>query len=370
MRLMQVCAAVAVLWAGSAAAIGPDSYDDIPYFGASYLYELPDSDRDSDNGQGFQLHFGLPLQEQGLPRLTPELTVHSLARKRDVDGKKDYQTAVNLDLIYDLGSLGEGYKFKPYLVGGLGVVQNDVRGNKHERLGVDFGAGLMLPLAPWLDWHGLAARVEARALVSINDDSTENAYPIDYRVTAGLQLPLFFLFPEHHPVVPAAPECELAVVDPDTGRADCSADSDHDSVPDSADQCPGTVQGMAVDSRGCPSAPAAAEAPLLSVQFQENSSQLDAEATKRLDSVASTLQAQANLSLQIIGNADSQGDKSYNLMLSQERADAVRQYLIGKGIDGSRLVTSGRGEFYPVASNASPEGRAENRRVEFKLIVP
>ena len=76
------------------------------------------------------------------------------------------------------------------------------------------------------------------------------------------------------------------------------------------------------------------------------------------------------VSVQIVGNTDNQGSSAYNLMLSQERAESVRQYLIARGVDGGRLVATGHGSFYPVAPNDSEEGRAKNRRVDFKLIVP
>lgn len=245
-------ATAAVSWSGVLLALGPQSHDDIPYLGAAYLYEIPDSDRDSDHGQGFQLHAGYPLRAQGYPRLSAELTVHSLERERQIDGRKDYQTGVLADLVYELSEPGHAAAIKPYLLGGLGLVQNDVRGDKHQRLGVNVGGGLLLPLAPYLDWHGLAVRVEARALLSVNDPSSSDAYPSDYRISAGLQLPLFFLYPQRAPVVPAPAECELAVVDPLSGRSDCQADSDQDSVPDEADQCPATPQGTSVDGKGCP----------------------------------------------------------------------------------------------------------------------
>jgi outer membrane protein OmpA-like peptidoglycan-associated protein len=360
-------AALAVIaglsWAGRAAAVNSDGYD-IPYVGASYLYEHPDSARNSGHGQGFQLQFGWPLLDDSYPRLTPEVTLHSLERKRDIDGNKDYQTGLQFDLVYDFGRIGGAYAVKPFVLGGLGVVQNDVRGDKHEHLGLDAGAGVLLPLTPLLDLKGLAVRLEARALLQFDDRSTSDSTVIDYRVSAGLQLPLFFLFTPSQPAVAPAADCPLAVVDPVTGRHDCSVDSDHDGVTDAADQCPGTAVGVHVDAVGCNRTPG-----LQGVQFAENSAQLDAQAQQRLDEVAAALKAQPGISVQIIGNADSQGDKSYNLMLSNERAEAVRQYLISKGIDGQRLVSSGRGEFYPVASNESADGRAENRRVEFKLIV-
>jgi OOP family OmpA-OmpF porin len=65
----------------------------------------------------------------------------------------------------------------------------------------------------------------------------------------------------------------------------------------------------------------------------------------------------------IEGHTDSVGNDDYNLKLSQRRADAVRQYLLDKGVAGARLEAKGFGESQPVADNKTVEGRAQNRRV-------
>jgi outer membrane protein OmpA-like peptidoglycan-associated protein len=66
------------------------------------------------------------------------------------------------------------------------------------------------------------------------------------------------------------------------------------------------------------------------------------------------------------GHTDNTGSDSYNLKLSQQRADAVRQYLLAKGISGTRIEAKGFGEMQPVGDNATAEGRALNRRVVFR----
>jgi OOP family OmpA-OmpF porin len=65
-----------------------------------------------------------------------------------------------------------------------------------------------------------------------------------------------------------------------------------------------------------------------------------------------------------VGHADSRGDADYNQKLSERRAQSVADYMISQGIDASVIAVSGRGEANPVASNASREGRAKNRRVD------
>jgi hypothetical protein len=73
-------------------------------------------------------------------------------------------------------------------------------------------------------------------------------------------------------------------------------------------------------------------------------------------------------SLEINGHSDSQGDDYKNLVLSQQRADAVKLYLVGKGINEDRMTSKGYGETMPVADNSTAAGRAKNRRVEFKVV--
>ena len=70
--------------------------------------------------------------------------------------------------------------------------------------------------------------------------------------------------------------------------------------------------------------------------------------------------------LWIEGHTDNTGTAAYNLSLSQRRADAVRDYLIQQGVDSKRLVARGFGEEHPIAENKTSEGRAANRRVEFR----
>lgn len=89
---------------------------------------------------------------------------------------------------------------------------------------------------------------------------------------------------------------------------------------------------------------------------------------KRLDELVASL-ATLNLEVLIaIGHTDSIGSDAYNQKLSQRRADAVKAYLVGKGIPPERVTAQGKGEREPVASNKTREGRAANRRVEIEVV--
>jgi len=101
-----------------------------------------------------------------------------------------------------------------------------------------------------------------------------------------------------------------------------------------------------------------------SVLFPSNQSTLLPSARERLDQVANALLNSKERSLVIEGYTDSRGSDSHNLELSRRRAEAVRQYLVARGYDGDLVIAEGLGEARPVANNATPEGRANNRRVE------
>lgn len=105
------------------------------------------------------------------------------------------------------------------------------------------------------------------------------------------------------------------------------------------------------------------------ILFATDSAELRSGLVDELRSVATSLQAYPDTTVQVIGHTDNTGDASYNQGLSQRRAQSVTNVLLGQGVASYRLQTIGRGEDAPVASNLTPEGRAQNRRVEI-VIVP
>lgn len=101
-----------------------------------------------------------------------------------------------------------------------------------------------------------------------------------------------------------------------------------------------------------------------SVLFASNQATLLPEAQSRLAQVADVLLTTRERNLVIEGHTDSRGTDSYNLDLSQRRADAVRNYLVQRNYEADRIQAHGLGKGHPIADNASAEGRANNRRVE------
>ena len=100
------------------------------------------------------------------------------------------------------------------------------------------------------------------------------------------------------------------------------------------------------------------------VLFAFNKAELTAQAGPRLDKLASFLKQFPSRKLLVEGYADGVGSDAYNNELSERRAESIRDALVQRGVDATRVVTKGYGKAYPVGDNASPEGRAMNRRVE------
>ena len=95
---------------------------------------------------------------------------------------------------------------------------------------------------------------------------------------------------------------------------------------------------------------------------------LKPEGRARLDELVTQIRG-INLEVVIaVGHTDSVGSTEYNQRLSVSRAEAVRAYLVSKGIESNRIYTEGRGETQPVADNRTREGRAQNRRVEIEVV--
>ena len=102
--------------------------------------------------------------------------------------------------------------------------------------------------------------------------------------------------------------------------------------------------------------------------YDFNKSDLKPEGKATLNKIAADL---SKIKLEVIiavGNTDSVGTDAYNMALGQRRAQSVKAYLVSKGVDGSRIYTESKGKSNPVASNATAEGRAKNRRTDIEVV--
>lgn len=133
-------------------------------------------------------------------------------------------------------------------------------------------------------------------------------------------------------------------------------DVDGDLVCDDVDKCPGTPKGAKVNEFGC--------WVLADVLFDFDKYNIKPEFYPMLDEAAKVFEMNPLLKVEVQGNTDNIGTAKYNMKLSMQRANAVLNYLVNKGVDRSRLHARGFGFTRPVASNDTAAGRALNRRVE------
>jgi len=188
----------------------------------------------------------------------------------------------------------------------------------------------------------------------------------------------------------AAPACDGAIVE-QPAAAPAAQNTSQSSAPAPApapqvEQAPVAVQAPSqADAPGLSSAPAPAAAaspapaptPVAASSkvtyaadafFDFNKSVIKPEAKAKLDDLVDKIKA-INLEVIIaVGHTDAVGSDEYNQKLSMRRSNAVKSYLINKGVDKTRIYTEGKGEKQPVADNGTKEGRAKNRRVEIEVV--
>jgi outer membrane protein OmpA-like peptidoglycan-associated protein len=150
-------------------------------------------------------------------------------------------------------------------------------------------------------------------------------------------------------------------------------DNDGDGILDVNDKCPNepeTVNGYK-DEDGCPDkkpevqVEAGKSIVLEGVNFDSGKATLKAESEEPLGKVLRTLLENPEVEVEIQGHTDNQGKAAMNRDLSQRRADTVKAWLVERGVAPERMTTKGFGPDQPVADNTTPEGRAQNRRIEF-----
>ena len=147
-------------------------------------------------------------------------------------------------------------------------------------------------------------------------------------------------------------------------------DTDGDSVLDKDDKCP-TVAGT-VANNGCPEVTADAMKKLndygKTILFNSGKASFQKQAFPILQAMAAILKEYPTANFSLEGHTDNTGSDVLNQKLSEERAAAVKAFLVENGINASRLTSKGFGESAPVESNKTAKGKANNRRVEVKLV--
>lgn len=151
----------------------------------------------------------------------------------------------------------------------------------------------------------------------------------------------------------------------------CPLDSDGDGVPDSLDRCPNTAAGVKVDASGCPLTvlqTGAVSWTFNEINFETSKADINPASYGVLDQIAAALGANPQLKVVVEGHTDNTGARAFNMDLSKRRAQAIVDYLVGKGVSPSRLSAQGYGPDRPIADNATKLGRSKNRRVQFTKV--
>ncbi|MBL3527118.1 MAG: OmpA family protein [gamma proteobacterium endosymbiont of Lamellibrachia anaximandri] len=202
--------------------------------------------------------------------------------------------------------------------------------------------------APW-GWHAPVAPVALASVDVTPIEVVEEVVEVEVAMPEPVEVEVEVAMPE--PVAASAPAPEAPV----------ATDSDADGVLNSRDMCPDSSAGATVDALGCEQHVAIV---LRGVNFKTNSDELTDDSAEILDRVAATLVANPDIAVEVSGHTDSDGDAVYNKDLSQRRAETVMAYLVINGVPADNLSAMGYGEENPMAGNDSPEGKAQNRRVE------
>lgn len=240
--------------------------------------------------------------------------------------------------------------WRPYLVGGLGHTKHTSILDSGDEMSLNYGVGIQ---------GKLARHWSTRAQLLFRNDKDSDSFAAhngfdDVYFSVGLNFDFGGTAPPPPPPPPPAPPPEP--VNPDL---------DGDGVPNERDKCPNTRPGAVVDLDGCE---VEAVIELRGVHFDFDKSTLRPEAKVILNEAAALLEQHERVVVEVAGHTDSVGTDQYNQGLSERRANAVRDYLVEKGIRASRLTAVGYGESRPVATNDTAEGRQENRRVELVVL--
>ena len=159
----------------------------------------------------------------------------------------------------------------------------------------------------------------------------------------------------------------LALIDEDGLYSGQCNDADADGICDSRDSCKDSPANALVLPNGC-HLDELAPLTLEGVFFEFNQARLTDKSIDTLNAAIDIIQASQAAKLELAGHTDNKGSATYNEELSKQRAAAVKAYFVERGIDSGRLIVRGYGKNQPIASNDSAESRAQNRRVELKVV--
>jgi outer membrane protein OmpA-like peptidoglycan-associated protein len=331
-----------------------------------FTYTLADKARGTDNGIGGTLALG--------KRVTHGLELELVGFFSDYHTKQeDFSTPQSKSMRLYGGGLGANLYLAPSMVPGLFLHLDVMRGQANGQPGpssaahygttmFDAGLGYDVPLrftlGGLIDYPSL--RFEALYRQDSNNKGTigtntngDQHYFTEAAFNVGLRIPFGRVAA---PAVEPAPPPPVQVVP--------EAPAPAAPPPPAPPPCQPPAPGQPISLEGCKAGDVII---LHGVNFEFNKATLTLNAKALLDQVGDALLARKDIKVEIDGHTDGKGTVPYNLRLSQERADSVKAYLVGRGVDEGRMSTKGFGKSMPIATNDTDEGREANRRVELKV---
>ena len=356
MQKVLMGAAVAVAVCSSLASADEGKW----YLNPAIGYQVFDSSRDLDP-EATAL-FGVEKELSDKWGVEFRATFADADNYRDNPNRDAEVASGNLDVIRYYKS--EGSRFTPYSAFGIGHAETNYEtGANDVYTQMNLGGGVRYALDS--NW---SLRADARYFYG-NDNETDDgivSLGLSYAF-GGKEAPKPAPAPadsDSDGVPDSADQCPNTPVGVAVNANGCPLDRDGDGVPNYLDKCPNTPAGRQVDKFGCKFVLKHTESIKLEINFALNSDAIPAAYVGELKKVADFMNKFGGVSAVVEGHADSTGADAYNKELSQRRADAVRNALIRQfGIASNRLSAVGYGEERPIADNSTKEGRAANRRV-------
>ena len=342
----------------SAIAVADEYPNFEAYLGAgTYMFE---NERNLDDAYSLEGGVELPLNEMmSLEAWLSDYSVDVDNSNAELDGQR---IAVGA-----LFHLKEG-STRPFIAAGLGDLEfENESGNDFSETLVHLGLGVK----KYFD-NNIVLRGELMAMNSLDNEITDLGARIAVGYAFGRSVT---------PMVEEAPAEEVVVVVQEeiveekpapvpapvpvpVKPVPAPVDTDKDGVVDAQDKCPSTDAAFKVDATGSPVMLSQTVEIKMNVKFPNNSSIVNRESYSEIQKVADFMKQFDGTSVTVEGHSDSSGSDAYNKMLSQRRADSVRNVLINEfKVDADRVKAIGYGEERPIADNTTAEGRAANRRV-------
>lgn len=320
--LRRICAGLIAGCAGAVMADDADIEDPRWYVSPMVSYVMTDSDRKADDEVGGYLGLGKPLSEH----INIELQAFGANVGLDQGGQQQMRGAG----VAGLYMLGRSPRFSPYAVVSGSGMRTEFRGDSTFNPVAEAGAGFFSQVL-----GDTSLRADVRQRFVFDNDSVPGESRLDDLVASvGISIPLG--------AKPARPEPVAQAPAPVPEPAPAPAPQ------------PKTIKETVI---------------LDGVKFCFDCYLLSDQAKGILDTNArKVIDANINNEIELAGHTDSIGTEEYNQALSQRRVDSVREYLVSQGVDGAKLTARGYGESQPIADNATPEGRARNRRVEVRVM--